>query len=167
MQETVVVSAGPEEWQEVKGIRLRALADAPYAFGSTLAREAEFDDAEWRRRLESGNWFLARWKGRPVGIVAVVDEEGIPGEQHLVAMWVEPEHRGTPTATALVEAVCDRALAGNASAVTLWVADGNRRARHFYERVGFTPTGEHQPLPSNPDLAEERMIRKLQPELSD
>jgi ribosomal protein S18 acetylase RimI-like enzyme len=38
--------------------------------------------------------------------------------------------------------------------VVLWVADHNTAARFLYERVGFRPTGERQPLPSNPALTE-------------
>jgi ribosomal protein S18 acetylase RimI-like enzyme len=45
--------------------------------------------------------------------------------------------------------------------VSLWVADGNDRARRFYERLGFTGTDERQPLPSDPGTTEERMERVL------
>jgi ribosomal protein S18 acetylase RimI-like enzyme len=38
--------------------------------------------------------------------------------------------------------------------VVLWVADHNRAAWTLYEQIGFRPTGERQPLPSNPTLTE-------------
>jgi ribosomal protein S18 acetylase RimI-like enzyme len=44
-----------------------------------------------------------------------------------------------------------------ASEVVLWVADHNDAARRLYERLGFRPTGESQPLPSNPARSESRM----------
>jgi ribosomal protein S18 acetylase RimI-like enzyme len=34
------------------------------------------------------------------------------------------------------------------------VADQNTAARRLYERIGFRPTGERQPLPSNPARSE-------------
>jgi ribosomal protein S18 acetylase RimI-like enzyme len=34
------------------------------------------------------------------------------------------------------------------------VADHNRAAWTLYEQIGFRPTGERQPLPSNPTLTE-------------
>lgn len=151
------------EWEAVKQTRLRALAEAPYAFGSTLAREVAFDDQEWQRRVAQGNWFLAWCPGHPVGIVAVITENKAREERHLVAMWVDPARRGSGAAAALVAAICDQACAEGASAVTLWVADGNPRARRFHEKSGFRSTGKRQPLPSAPELDEELMRRPLLP----
>jgi hypothetical protein len=37
---TTIRTIHPTEWQAYKAIRLRALADAPDAFGSTLSLEA-------------------------------------------------------------------------------------------------------------------------------
>jgi len=47
-----------------KAVRLRALQDAPHAFGSTYAKESQFADSEWLARVqrmngESGAGFLA------------------------------------------------------------------------------------------------------------
>jgi ribosomal protein S18 acetylase RimI-like enzyme len=151
----------PDDWQALRDVRLRALADAPSAFASTLAREEAFDERDWRRRLEHGYCFLAWVDGRSVGCVAGFPEEELPGEHHLVGMWVEPARRGTPAAAELVEAVCRQACADGAGAVRLWVADGNDRARRFYERLGFARTGVRQPLPSNPSNGEELMRRQV------
>ena len=153
--------ATPADWQVLRDVRLRALADSPSAFGSTLAREQAFGEADWRRRLESGYCFLAWADDRPVGCVAGIADEDPPGEHQLVAMWVEPDHRGTSAATELVEAVCGQARADGAVAVRLSVADGNDRARRFYERLGFVPTGERSPLPSNPETGREQLRRSL------
>jgi ribosomal protein S18 acetylase RimI-like enzyme len=48
-----------------------------------------------------------------------------------------------------------------ACAVTLWIADGNARARRLYERLGFVSTGRRQSLPSDPSVGEEELIRRL------
>jgi GNAT superfamily N-acetyltransferase len=151
----------PADWKVLRDIRLRALADSPSAFASTLAREEAFGEEDWRRRLEHGYCFLAWADGRPVGCVAGFAEQELAEEHHLVAMWVEPAHRGTPAATQLVEAVCRQARADGAVAVRLHVVDGNDRARRFYERLGFEPTGVRQPLPSNPEIGEELLRRSL------
>ncbi len=153
--------ADAEQWQVVKQTRLSALTDAPYAFGSTLARELAFDDEMWRRRVHEGDWFLAWMRGQVVGLAAAITEEAHSAERHLVAMWVHPDHRGSAAATSIVETVCSWAQAQGAQAVSLWVADGNPRARRFYERSGFSSTGERQPLPSAPDIGEERLRRLL------
>jgi ribosomal protein S18 acetylase RimI-like enzyme len=153
--------ASRDDWAIVKEARLRALSDSPAAFGSTLARELEFDDAEWQRRVEPGNWYVASFEGRTVGLVATIGVDGSPHERHLVAMWVEPEMRGTPAATELVEAVCTKARSDGTTEITLWVVEENQRAKRFYERLGFLPTGEQQPLPSDPALAEHKMRLQL------
>ena len=151
----------PDEWQELRDVRLRALADAPYAFASTHAREAAFDEAGWRRRIDGGPWWLARSDALPVGLVACYATEEDGDVRHLVAMWVDQAHRGTGAAAQLVEAVCAWAASDGGRVVSLWVADGNDRARRFYERLGFAPTGERQALPSAPDVGEERMELRL------
>src|SRR5262249_56071893 len=65
----------PDEGPNLRALRLRALADAPMAFGSTLAREQAFADAVWRERAERGAsgddsvTFIVEHDGRWLGIV--------------------------------------------------------------------------------------------------
>jgi GNAT superfamily N-acetyltransferase len=139
----------PAEWVALRAVRLAALADAPGAFGSTSARELAFDEAEWRRRAANTPTFIA-WRGdEPVGLVAVVarqegDGTGSRREWELLSMWVSPDARGGGSADLLVSAAAEVARAGSAERLTLWVADGNARARAFYLRAGFRPTGVWQ-----------------------
>ena len=60
----------PHEWRTYKDLRLRALADSPDAFGSTLAAEQDRTDAEWSSRLASG-----AGSGLDLPLVAEVDGE--------------------------------------------------------------------------------------------
>lgn len=145
----------------VRDVRLRALTDAPGAFASTLDREAAVPDDGWRERVTTGAWFLARHDGRVVGVAVGIDDPDEPDARHLVGMWVEPAHRGDGTAARLVDAVGRWARADGATALALWVVDGNERARRFYDRLGFRPTGERGPLPSDPTVLESRMRRAL------
>jgi ribosomal protein S18 acetylase RimI-like enzyme len=149
----------PDQWAELRDVRLRALADAPHAFASTHAREVAFDESEWRRRIAGGPWWVARADGAAVGLVAGYRTDD--DVRHLVSMWVDTAHRGTGAAARLVEAVCRWAIDDGGRVVSLWVADGNDGARRFYERLGFTGTGERQPLPSAPEIGEERLERVL------
>jgi hypothetical protein len=54
----------------------------------------------------------------------------------------------------LVAAVIDWVRARNVTSVHLWLTEKNQHARILYERCGFSPTDERQPLPTNPDLTE-------------
>jgi ribosomal protein S18 acetylase RimI-like enzyme len=60
----------------------------------------------------------------------------------------------------LIEAVAQYAREHGASCVTLWVTEINARAKAFYQRIGFVPTGARQPVREDePDHWEEQMIR--------
>jgi ribosomal protein S18 acetylase RimI-like enzyme len=76
-------------------------------------------------------------------------------------MWVRPPARGHGVGEALIAAVLDWAQARHARSVHLWVTETNKPALGLYERCGFKPTGERQPLPSNPALGELAMARQL------
>ena len=141
---------GPDDWALLRDVRLQALSDAPEAFGSTYAREVDFDETEWRRRAETNGWFLASDADQPVGIVAGYRDSEAPAPQrHLVAMWVAPVARGSGVAHRLIDAVVDWARADGASELTLGVADGNERAAALYRRYGFVATDQTFPLHSD------------------
>ena len=154
----------PEEWATVRRVRLAALADAPGAFASTLDSELRLDETTWRERVAAWPWFLAWRDGEPVGLVAVVTEQpGGASGWHLISMWVSPQVRGSGVADGLVAAVTAHARAAGVSTVTLWVAARNDRARGFYERMGFRPTGVRQTYQRDdaPDLDEEELALDL------
>jgi GNAT superfamily N-acetyltransferase len=165
--EVVIRRLAPAQWQLYRKVRLAALADAPFAFGSTLDRELGFDDQVWRRRLQAKGTFLA-WLGEePAGTAAAVaddpdDEFAVPGAWQLVGMWVEPRSRGSGVADQLVEAVADYARAQGATQLVLWVTEVNQRARAFYCRMGFRATGARQLVrPDELDHFEEQLARRL------
>jgi GNAT superfamily N-acetyltransferase len=145
------------DWKVLRELRLRALASAPDAFASTLQTEAAFPEQVWRQRAEgaatSAN-FIAWVDGAGVGMAAIFAVADAPGRMHLVGMWVDPQHRRRGIAQALVEQAVRWARERQAREVILWVVDHNIPARMLYERVGFQPTDERQPLPSNPALTE-------------
>jgi ribosomal protein S18 acetylase RimI-like enzyme len=141
----------PGEWEILRQVRLHALQDAPDTFGSSFAEEDERPDTWWQASIERLAWFVAEDHGVVVGLVA-----GLPtGERpcpEVISMWVDPRHRGSSVATQLLDAVLDWARAAGAPEVALGVAEDNDRARRFYERAGFRPTGAGEPLRSRPTV---------------
>jgi ribosomal protein S18 acetylase RimI-like enzyme len=153
------------DWEALRQLRLRALADAPDAFASTLEEEVAFPEEVWRQRAEGGPAsanFLAREGGVDVGLAAVFAEPDVPGRMHLVSMWVAPRYRRRGVARALVDQAVRWAAERRAREVVLWVADQNTAARRLYERLGFRPTGGRQPLPSNPARTESLLRLSLE-----
>ena len=149
--------AGAADWEALRQLRLRALAEDPDAFASTLDAEVALPAEVWRRRAEGGPasaTFIAREDGGDVGLAGVFAEPDPPGRMHLVSMWVDPRYRRQGAARALIDLVVGWAAERRASELVLWVADQNDPARRLYERLGFRPTGERQPLPSNPARTE-------------
>ena len=153
----MIRSVKPDEWQRFRELRLAALAEAPYAFGSTLEREQGFDEAAWRSRLSGRRQFVAEAGGNWVGTAGVVpadDGEGV----ELVSMWVAPAARGTGVSADLVQTVIEWARAEDRLPLRLWVAAGNQRAERLYSRLGFERNGEVQPIRSTePDRLEFQM----------
>ncbi len=157
----VVREVVTDEWALLRDVRLAALSEAPSAFGSTYAREAPLTEEQWRGRISARSvTFFAHVteQSEPAGLAAVwVDD----GAAELVSMWVRPAARGRGVGEALVAAAADWARGRGHDTLYLWVTESNKAACRLYERCGFTPTGERQPLPSNPALEEVRMRRPL------
>jgi hypothetical protein len=88
-----IVRASADDWVRVREVRLRALEDAPSAFGSTYEEEREQPGSFWRDRLAGRDaaTFLTVDGDRRVGLVSVFFED--VGLAHLVSMWVSPDAR--------------------------------------------------------------------------
>lgn len=144
-----------DDWRECRALRLRALADSPGAFASTLERESAFPDRVWRRRLITGFQLLAFEGESIVGTATGIPDRRERRAREVVAMWVDPDARGRGVGSALIEGLAAWARAASASALTLWVADQNHTARLLYERHGFSLTGERATIRAG--VGEERM----------
>lgn len=148
-----------------KSVRLAALKESPLAFGSTYAREAAFDEAEWLKRLE-------RWNGeRGIGFLAMDGEVGcgIAGalieedesRATLVSMWTAPTYRKDGVGRMLVDAVLAWAESRGVKTLDLLVTGVNGGAMRFYERLGFVKTGRTQAYPIDPSITEYEMARPV------
>jgi predicted GNAT family acetyltransferase len=132
---------GPDDWEVLRDIRLRALAESPDAFGSTLDRERDYDEKEWRRRLVRPV-FAVLADDRPVAMAGAFTDEG---RLQVWGMWTDPDHRGRGHARTLLDALLGAAVA-DGRPVSLHVNTANPVARAAYESYGFVPTGELEPL---------------------
>lgn len=134
---------GPEESELLRSVRLRALADAPTAFGSTHEREHAFTEEEWRGRLtpEGNPTFVWEADGDVGGMVVAAPDSEDPTMAYLLGMWVRDDRRGTGASDALVREVLRWAADRGVSAIRLHVTEGNAAAEWLYHRHGFERTG--------------------------
>lgn len=128
------------DWQAFRDIRLRALADAPEAFGSTLESAQARTERDWRELLAGRAQFLASVDGVDVGTAAGLDDPERAGA-HLISMWVAGAARGIGVSDLLVRAVIDWAVGVGHRKVWLEVALDNVAAERLYLRQGFVRTG--------------------------
>lgn len=77
-------------------------------------------------------------EGRLVGYAGVML---VADEGHVTSIAVDPVVHGRGVATRLMAAVTREAIARSATAMTLEVRVGNRRAQDLYRRFGFAPAG--------------------------
>lgn len=150
------------EWKLLRELRLRALREAPDAFGPTAAEAESRSDDDWREgaaRFAQPNLrlFVARDEaGGGLGLISAV-AAGHVG--HLGAMWVDPAWRGRGVGRRLFAAACDELEAAGCERIELSVTEGNERAIALYQRFGFALTGRHEPLREGSTLRNLEMAR--------
>ncbi len=159
----VVERVTAASWRTWRDVRLASLIDSPRAFWTTYAESAVSTDDEWRERCAHGSpTWLALDSGRPVGTVGLWDDDDSPREEIcLVGMWVATVARGTDVATRLVGTALGHAASSGYRRVVLDVAHENARARAFYTRRGFRPTGVVGRMPWDPAVTEETLALDL------
>lgn len=173
------------EWPAYRRLRLRALADAPHAFGSTLALEESWQPALWMARLVA-----ASTSGRDCPLVADASASPAPASAstlpaaphadavltallwakcdpddpdivNLFQMWVAPEARGLGLGASLVHAAVDWARSIDARGVRLGVVTDNDAAVRLYARAGFVPAGAPAPIRPGATSLEQTMLLDL------
>jgi ribosomal protein S18 acetylase RimI-like enzyme len=145
---TEVLRIGPDDWETFRDVRLRALADSPDAFASTLERERAFAEADWRRRVSGP--VVVVLDPDPVSVGGLFADDGI---SHVWGMWTDPAHRRRGHARAILDS-----LIPPDGPVELHVNVANQGARTTYERYGFVGTGIFEALRPGSDQRIELMV---------
>jgi dihydropteroate synthase len=160
-----VIVAELADWQRWREVRLRALADAPEAFGETLAHAHTRDEASWRAMVapDPSRVLLAAEDAGVVLGTAVVRLAADARLANLYAMWVAPEARGRRVGRALVEAAHRWARFAGASSLALRVTVSNVAAYELYRHTGFVDTGERAPVRDGSPLEATTMTLRLAP----
>jgi GNAT superfamily N-acetyltransferase len=140
-------------------VRLAALKDAPYAFGSKWEIEKDRPEQAWRDAVVSRTRFVAEADGQAVGMASV--GAGDSRAAAVTSFWVHPQARGKGVSDALMLAVIESAKQAGHNQLLLWVTEGNTRAEKLYERYGFSRTGASQQVRAGEDRLEYEMSVRL------
>jgi GNAT superfamily N-acetyltransferase len=141
-------------------LRLAALKEAPYAFGSKFDLEAGASEEQWRERVAGWTRLAAEVDGQVVGLVGAGPGEFV-GAAALTSLWVDPRFRGLGVGSALIDAVEAWALGQGLSQVLLWVTETNHVAETLYQRRGFTRTGAVQSVRPDEPRVEFEMSKRI------
>lgn len=157
----------PNEWRRYRELRLRALADSPDAFGSTLEHEQAKPDDFWSDRLAAAAAspvqapMVAEADGALVGLAWGWIDPSKPDTAHVFQMWVAPEARGKGLGALLLDSVVSWARDARVTSVQLRVTCGNVPAERLYVRAGFSSVGAPEPLRPGSQVLAQHMALPL------
>ena len=113
----------PDDWALYREVRLAALRDAPFAFGSTFEGESAHGEPVWRERLADRALFVALDAEHAAGLAAGARNRNRPEEALLISMWTAPAFRGQGVGETLVQSVLAWTAAEGISRITLEVTE--------------------------------------------
>ena len=166
MPSQVVNRIRADQWQILKDVRLRALEEAPYAFGTTLSEGQKRTDRDWQdmardhATLSDRAYFMAYVGDDPCGMAGCYRRTS--DIVMLTAMWVAPEVRGQKIGEQIVRAVIEWARESGATTLEAWVSENNP-ARIFYKKVGFEETSTTELLRSDSKIQMVLIRRDIAP----
>lgn len=108
------------------------------------ALDAEKRETAWLQVLNSADasTWVAIASQRLIGFASVGparDEDSDDGDLELYSMYLDPESWGRGVARELMRTIDTEVT--TAVPLSLWVLADNKRARHFYQRFGFSHDG--------------------------
>ncbi len=100
----------------------------------------------WGSWLSSGTLtgFIAEVDSDLVGAVLAGADPDEPSCGHMARMYVVPERWGQGIGRLLYSVAIEHLRDAGYAESTLWVLEGNARARSWYERLGWVATGERK-----------------------
>ena len=121
-----------------------------YPFPDDAVREA------WRDALADPTIeaYVAEAAGEAVGSVSV-------GDGFLRTLYVAPSHWSTGVGSALHDLALERLRLSGSPQAKLWTLEENWNARRFYERRGWTLSGETRVVPFPPNPLDVGYVKRL------
>jgi GNAT superfamily N-acetyltransferase len=157
----LVEELSEDQWQRYRDLRIAALENDGYAFGSSLEAELLYSEEEWRSKARQYVGIIASVASEDIGIMTV---ENLKGDYGVTAWiggcWVNPNHRQLGVLRALFHFIDLHADKRNWRMQGLGVWVHNDGAIKAYEKLGFVMKGEPEESTRKPGLFYQDMIRE-------
>jgi GNAT superfamily N-acetyltransferase len=147
MNKNVEVSLlGPDQWERLRAIRIRALRENPEAFGADLNEVETRSKEDWIKDYAKEDYLVASIDGVEVGMLYIEVLKGDHGATCWIGgCWTDPTYRGKGVMRALFNFIDENAKAKNWIRQGLGVWTDNYSAIKAYEYLGFIFVGEKMP----------------------
>ena len=132
----------PDEWADLRAIRLRALQNHPDVFSSNYKREEAYDEARWREMIaqDTGCVFGLYDGDKVIGLTGVfVSRDDPTGKTAVFAMsYIDPAYRGQKLSRYLYEARIGWAQAQpQIEKIVISHRESNEASRRANQAFGF------------------------------
>ena len=157
-----IEAIGPEQWQRLRDLRLRALRDSPEWFAARVEVEEIKSETEWRALCSEESWRAFVDDGRDIALMGVSVAEPIREcDCWLFSCWIDQGYRGLGIIDQMIgelDLIC-RQKGWVKQGLGVW--PNNLRAIKAYERLGFYKVGEPLQSRSRPEQLYQPMFRRL------
>ena len=157
-----IVTASSNDAKRLRDLRLRALADAPYAFGADYKVESEKPIEYWQDYLKNTDWCFAVIDGVDIGLLAVDKADADRNSDcWMASWWLEEAYRGQGIPKLMLGWLDQLCKNKGWSKQGLGVWPENERAIAAYLKLGFIKGPAPLPSRSRPDKMYLPMYRNL------
>jgi ribosomal protein S18 acetylase RimI-like enzyme len=115
----------------------------PPSYEEDLARWEHWLGSDWEQGRRA---HVAATRGRVVGVILAGPDPDESRVGHIARLYVDPPCWGRGIGTLLYDAALADLTGRDFREATLWVLEANRRARDWYERLGWRTTGRRKPV---------------------
>ncbi len=157
-----IESSNINDATRLRELRLRALADAPYAFGADFKVESEKPIEYWQDNLKNTDWCFAVKDGADIGLLAVDKADADRGSDcWLSSWWLEEAYRSQGIPKLMLEWLDKLCISMKWQIQGLGVWPENERAIAAYLKLGFIKGEKPLQSRSRPDKMYLPMYRNL------
>jgi len=157
-----IVTASSNDAKRLRDLRLRALTDAPYAFGADYKIESEKPIEYWQDYLKNTDWCFAVIDAVDIGLLAVDKADADRNSDcWMASWWLEEAYRGQGIPKLMLEWLDNLSISKGWKKQGLGVWPENERAIAAYLKLGFVKGEKPLQSRSRPEKMYLPMYRNL------